>query len=367
MYIYYLLIFTWYLLYLLYQYSYTSNRHSVYIQEKIKSRYCLYAILPLLCIMGFRGIGVGNDTEQYKRRYDMAEYMLNSPYYQDEYGYNCLGFFFHDILEWPWQSYLIVVSSFMCISLFLFIRKFSVDIYISFFIHLTIGLFVMSMTGIRQTLSVSICMITIVFLFQVEKPGKIRLLLSLVLVYIAYILHNSAFIFYPFIFLSRIRLTKSTVLYLFVFSFFIFFFRGLFLNVISYILPARYSEYALNLNYKVNFLVILVSVVVPLFCLSQISESSDGKLSRKVSFMFLLSAFNFLFISLSMNNNQIGRLAFYFSCNYMILIPEALHNQEINVKSLYKVVIFTLCFIYFIMGIMGADKNMDHYRFFWQS
>lgn len=72
------------------------------------------------------------------------------------------------------------------------------------------------------------------------------------------------------------------------------------------------------------------------------------------------------FEMLSINNNQLGRMGYYFQSYCMILVPAALMSVNTESRSLVKLVAYVVCITYFVMGTIGGTLGIDNYRFFWQ-
>ncbi len=87
--------------------------------------------------------------------------------------------------------YFAVTSGFLCLSLFLFLKRNADNKKLAVYFYYTIGLFAFSMAGLRQMLAMSVC------LFAYEAAKKRRLIPFLLLVGVAYLLHNSALFFLP--------------------------------------------------------------------------------------------------------------------------------------------------------------------------
>ena len=238
---------------------------------KNKWKFCLYSALLMSLVMGLRAVTVGSDTPEYLDRYESALGLLTSEYVATEPGYNILNFISHDFLGLSYTTFLLLTSLFFCLVLARFIYHFSTDSLFSFFIHLTIGSFAMSMSGIRQCLAISFCYMALIFLYR--SNYKLKRLLAIALVLLAYTFHNSAFFFLPFVLIPKIRLSKTVLLGIGLLSLLVFVFNDAIGSFILNYVPTRYSEFSLNTKYHANIWVYPVPASILLFSFFCISHS----------------------------------------------------------------------------------------------
>lgn len=334
----------------------------------------LLAALPILVILGLKDVSVGSDTISYYTRYDNADDMLTLASTRSEMGFNLFNLFLKEIVHLPWQGYLILVSSLVCLGNLLFIVKYSDDIYYSLFVYITIGLFTMNMSGIRQSLSVSICMIVLFILDYRDNIRNVKnarnkrlwfLIVSVVLLIISVTIHNSSIIFFIIFFIRKLRLTRSQVFFLLLFAIASYFYKDLLTSLIPSMEGTRYSELEFEEDYGINPLVILITIAIPMAAAKYIPTEIDGKYSRTITLMFIFAALTILFKILSINQNLLGRMSFYFLNCYLILIPTTLYSIIKN-RSLFYFIVTILCVIVFYMGTNGGTLKIDNYIFFWE-
>ena len=361
MYFYFLILFYWLLLF-------------AFSKNKITTTRLIFAVLPLFLIMALKSVSVGSDTISYYNRYVEAFDMLSASNTISEPGYNLVNYFFHDIIGVPFWVYNAVLSAFICYVFAVFVRHFSTNIYLSLFIYMTIGLFTMSMSGLRQILAVTICTIPVIWLKVSEEKGNEkeshrfwRLLFGVLLVLVAFSFHNSAIVFMPLIFMMDLRLTKRQTIVIMVIAITTLLFRSLIVGIMGNFVLDRYEKYDLEEGYMMNILALLVPIVIGLFCvfLSK-PDYGNNTYSKAVSLMFIFLALQVAFNDLSLSQNQIARLGFYFMNSYVILIPYALKRLPGNYRPIVSFVIVLLCLVYFYLGTNEGTLKIDNYLFFWQ-
>lgn len=337
------------------------------------NRSLFISILPMYLIMALRSVSVGSDTISYYYRYISATDMLTANRAITEPGYNLLGYFFHDILNLPFWVFVATLSLFICYILSLFIKHFSVNIYFSLFLFMTIGLFTPAMSGLRQMLAISICTIPVIWSRVCDENGnekkhKIwRLIIGIGFVLLAYTIHNSAIVFLPILFLMAKRLSRSQTIFIMLFSVSTLLFRGLLVDIMGYFIMGRYVEYDLNEGYLMNILMLLVPISIGLFCaFVSYPDRGERKYSKALSLMFIFLALQVTFNNLTLNHNQIARLGYYFMNSYIVLIPYALKNMPVLTRSIARLAIILLCLIFFYMGTNEGTLRIDNYKFFWE-
>ncbi len=99
--------------------------------------------------------------------------------------------------------YFAVTSAIICISLFIFIRRYGDYKRYAIYFYLTIGLFAFTLAGLRQALAMAIC------LFAYEAARKKKLIRFLLLIALAYPFHKSALLFIPAFFIAQVPWKKK--------------------------------------------------------------------------------------------------------------------------------------------------------------
>lgn len=336
--------------------------------EKERWSLCIKFSIPLILVMGLRHVSVGSDTEQYLNRYNMSEDMLTNDYFQWEVGYNYLNYFIHDILHLDWQFFLVIVSTFFCIVLARFISNYSKSPLLSFYFHLTIGIFIMSISGIRQCIAISFCYIAFMLLVNAKERKLWSLVISILMVAIAFTFHNSSVIFLPFLVITfyRYRLTKMGAFIWILIGMSSIIVKDFIGPYIELLTPQKYADMNLATNYVANILVRIIPIVIAFFCLYFSKTEKDGKYDHVISIMFVFISMVIFFLNMQSLNNQIGRLAQYFQYCYLILIPYSLDTMPKKEPGSLKLLIIVICALYFIIGNTGDIMQGDVYHFFWE-
>lgn len=166
--------------------------------EKSKKNYICFMFIILAILMMFRHEYIGNDTPTYFRFYRSVGRASNIEYFLEdtrfEKGFVYLCYYLNKISPNP-QLLLMVSGAFVAYAFGRFIYKYSEIPWMSVLMFLTLQFFDLSMSGVRQILSVAILLFAYDFL--VER----KFIRFLALVLLAASIHTSAIAFlliYPF-------------------------------------------------------------------------------------------------------------------------------------------------------------------------
>ena len=334
--------------------------------------YFVFIFLLFFSIMGLKKYTVGGDWVSYLR-YKNEIYTATTSWMEifssSEFGFalqnKVLG-----ILKVGDQGYILLTGLFFSIVFCLFFFEYSINFYYALFLHLTIGMFTMSMSGIRQTYAVCFCLIAFHMLI------KRKLLLSVCFLLLAISYHNSAVCFsiiYP-VFYFKIEVTFNKGLLLWFVIFATLFIRPLLTSAVLYFMPSRYdasysdtSSWLLN---KINPLLVVIALLIPLACLfcQKVLATREVELNKTMfSVFFILSCVNAFCNILSLNFNLLGRLSYYFVTFAVVLIVN-------SVFALKKKGEFTIAFMSglilplyeFVKGTPGGSLQIDNFKFFFQ-
>lgn len=163
-------------------------------------------LLPVFILVGLRDASVGEDTSRYVSIYEgmdasnLSLAISDSPY---EAGFVVLSWFLK-ILDLGPQWLLLTESFIFCLSIFLFCSHNAKDkIFVAVAIILT--LFEFSLTGVRQTIAISLLLIA--YRYVVERNLKLYILFM----FLAASCHTSAFLIAPVYYLANRGFDKNTV------------------------------------------------------------------------------------------------------------------------------------------------------------
>lgn len=333
------------------------NRHSF----KFEKKYAVYIAVCLILLMGLRGVSVGADTIQYERRYRTVEDLIKpgAPergYSFFSYVFSCLGFSFY--------GYNFVVACVLSGTLMLFYACYSKNTAFSAIIFMTIGLLPMYMSGTRQSLAISICLVAYIL---VDKHHS---LFAIALVLLASTFHTSAIACMVAVALiaMRIRLSKQTLFIILGVAAATIVLRNGLVSIIVPLIPEKYAAIDLDANYHINPLLIVISLLIPAFCLLfDVDVSADGKFDCTKTWMYIFACLNAVFIILSPSSVYFSRVAYYFVHVNSIIVPNMILGQtKYENRQLMNILIIAVCMAFFVISMPEGTLVIDKYRFFWQ-
>lgn len=352
---------TLYLIMLLYWGSFTVMLKSLYKNQK-KYDNKIYVFLAggsLFLLMSLRDISVGTDLISYYMEYLKAElYLTLRP---TELGYSYFNYFFNKI-GFNFQLYLSIISAITVFSISKLYLKFSRNIMLSYYLFVTLGLFAMTLTGIRQSLAI---MITIFAFMSLMNNKKLSFFFF---VFIASLFHNSAISFVVIYFIKNIKLTRKKGFLMYFITLTSYFTLDIFILIVGKISPERYLRRYMFLESNINPLVILIYVLIPLAVLSVWKDSNNDKeLDESISIMLIISFLNIIIYFLASRIVLFERISFYFMIYNTILIPNAIDTiRSRDIKLIAKISCIAFPLIMFLISTPGGSLGIDNYKFFWE-
>ena len=349
--------------YLLYQ----DNKISEVGMEKRKKVFVWASGLTLFVIMGFRHYLVGVDTDQYLARYHSTAYYDWDMFLQwdiwleKELGFTLVGKILYS-LHIPDEIYLMLYGLFIAVCISKMIYKWCKNPFWGFYLHTTIGLFTMSMSGIRQSIACCICWLGIDYIME-KKPVRFVLMVLL-----ASTFHQSAIFFIVFYFARYITIKKISGWVISGFSVACIILRPVLVPILSYFMPTKYEVYGLvSDKHQVNPLLVMVALLIPMFCLFfwERRKLKDEKQEQFYSLCFAGSFCYAIIQVLSMSSNMIGRMNQYFYIFNVVLLGNIITEIE-DRNTRYVASAFALLLPGY-MFFKSHSLGIAPYYFFWQT
>jgi len=313
--------------------------------------------------MALRNISVGTDTIRYFYEFENAEFYINNLIRSSEKGYSYFNFFVNK-LGISFQIYLSIISAFFIIVISKLYYKYSKNILMSYYLHVTIGLFAMSMTGLRQSLAISF---TIIAFINLMKNKKFFFFLFAI---VAYTFHNSAITFIPVYLLKNIKLNRKRAIIIYMLSASLFFVKSRIASFIAIITPDRYSRYWLMQDsININPLVILVALAIPLATIIFWPKvDTERNLEKEsISILFILSCINFIVYFFALEVMLLERISLYFMVYNTVLIPNVIRMiKNKDIRRIGWVACIILPLLQFIITTPGGSFGIGEYKFFWE-
>lgn len=216
--------------------------HLMYINtdsELSKKRYWIIACCVVLIVVGFRSYRTGSDTIGYVNRFlNLRTVSFTSIGAID---YRDIGFFYLvktiGIFTSSPSTFLLITAFLSFIGVFVIAYRYSNNPILVLFFHITLGNYLFLLTGIRQAISMSICLLSLSF---VEKRKVIPFVLSVLL---ASTIHHSAYIFLPTYFLAWRKINLTSIV------------NTVIVTIVAYVFYDRLLQFAndiIGYNYEIE-------------------------------------------------------------------------------------------------------------------
>lgn len=351
-----------------------------YTNRKTRMLYCAYCGLLLFIVSAFRDFSVGTDTQSYITKYYLGaegtsiSYLLSSlnlssvrgiiEFFQQETGFKIFNVILNDIGVSE-RGFIIIISIFFTYVFTRFIYKFSSNVGLSFFIHITFGVFAMSLSGIRQV--IAICLVLLAF----EHMKKHHIIRFLFLVGIASSVHYSAIIMFALPLLLFINpkktISKKHVLILpaVLIVIWLIFREQLYVLIEEYAIKKYVLiGYLDSVDYNVNVLVYLFAAGLCGICILFILLRKKPVTGDDMTWLVLIVLFALLTF-MSSYAYMISRLTYYFIVFFIPFLPNILAKNKQETSFIGIIGILVVGLAYFAITIPGNSLGIDNYKFGW--
>lgn len=333
--------------------------------SKIKKStiFLILSFIPLLFLIGFRDISVGVDTESYVQAfYRVINDTLTSA---DKkwlgYGYvficKIVGTIFGD-------SYVFlnfVVGFLTLFFLYKTIWNNSEIPSLSLYILFSMCLYYQTFNQARQMLAIAILFYSI----QYIKKEQFKKYVFFVL--IATSIHESAIVFLPFYFISRIDIKKKYIFIYFIMAIlgYVFFDKiSLFISNTTYGKIYQKTDYYKEENSSILNLIVRIIMLVAALIFSKITLKKDENSKILYNLVIWCTIIQVLTTKLYI----LGRVTTYFYMPYILLIPNIINSISTEKKN-RKIYIFIVVSIFAIYHYIyfkttSVNSGYDNYKFF---
>jgi len=319
----------------------------------------------LFMVMAFRGVEVGTDTIGYAREYNLlSSYNITSLKFDitKEVGYTFLCWLFNR-LHFSWQLYLVAISLFEAYAFSRFIKKFCNNALLGFYLHVTIGFFAMSLTGMRQSIAVALVLLATEACIDKKRLKYIAYILAAITIHYSTIVMIPLFLVFMIKYKSKIQLTIFLVI-----PFIVRILGSYLYPVIERFALNKYSfsGYFTSINYKLNLAPELVAILILLACYFCIMIKKNDKINNKDLQFFLLTSIYVSCWELSHVVYMAARLNLFFVFYMIVLMINLICDlKEFRVRVFAFAAVLVFPMIQFLMTIPDSSYGIVPYVFFW--
>lgn len=358
---------------------YIDGEFKRYRNSTIRKNYAIYCGVLIFIVTAFRDYSVGTDTLSYMTKFTGDVGGVNLGYFisslipsdlngikrifEYEVGYRLYNIILND-LGFSSRVFLIVTSAFCVYAASRFIYKYSSNIGLGFFVHVTIGSFCLSLSGIRQVVAISFVMLAY------EQARKKHIIKYLLLILLAISFHYSSIIMLPLYAINLVKFKRPNkkmivaIPVCFVALWFIF--RNIIFWFIENYAIRKYvvSGYLDEGIYETNFLVYVFAFGICATCVVGYVLSTKEIKNDDLQYIVIAS----LFVVTNLLSSMIfmaGRLTYYFLIIFVIALPNALSGLNKKLRVLSVIALIVIGIAYFSITVPGSSIGIDSYKFGW--
>lgn len=328
--------------------------------NKNRDRGIFICAMLLFLTMALKPITVGTDTIAYLEEYNKMMTLSIKSFkvsLSSEIGFKIIMFILAK-LGISFRIFLVIYSAFITITLAKFIKQYCLNYFLGFYLYITIGLFAMNMTGIRQ--SIAICFV----LFSFDYARKKKIFLYILCFIIAVLIHYTALICFVIGLIATFKYKNKWQLFLGLLApVTIRVLTPIIYNFLLYISPKKYfySGYFNMLELKLNLLTELYFIGILLVCYICLLQGAKKIHNRDYQFFILTSAYVCCY-ELSYTLYMLVRLSFYFNPFMIVLLVNVLYRlKKKRMRIMAQIFLILFSFLYFIISIPGSSFGIDKY------
>ncbi len=314
----------------------------------------IFAFLIFAIIVSVTGLRtVYGDTSAYIVGFENYSYNISAVFKNFDLSENGTLFYFLSnlfkiFISDNYSLWLLTIAFVTALPIFYILYKRSEDFPLSTFLFITMGFYTWMMNGIRQFLAVAILFLAITLLM------KKKYLLFISIFVIAYLIHQSAIVILPVVFLINVKSPWSRRVFLCVFAILIcVFFADEFTD---FFVETTGSDEAISNAGGSSIWWVIISAVpcVIAYIKREQIEKFDNKFIN-LSIIMAILATSFYLLSTFTSGIFIGRIPVYFSIYNLILLPWLIKNCY---KGTQRAFLYFLC----VLGYLGFFYlNMQPY------
>lgn len=330
------------------------HREHQNLSEKQRRWNLCLSLLPVFFLMAFKGHTVGSDTPNYLYQFKIIE---DEAYYQELYeriepGYDLMQKILHAITADP-LILLITVALVTCISCYYFFRDNCKYCCTALYFFMALGYFPFIMSGLRQTMAMSICMLA----FGFVKEKKLYKFIALIL--LAMTFHKSAIFFVPVYYMTHQKLMGKKLIAIYSVILISFFFADKILLTAEKIVGYRYGVEQTGNGQLFFFLVLVITSWAMKHREKLLSINNDINHHLNTNFLSL-SMWTIRLVS-----RTAERVTLYFMPATAIVLTETIESLDSSKKKMFRLG-FLLVATYLLVHRIEIQEDLNNYTFFFQ-
>lgn len=326
--------------------------------EKSKNHVFIFALIPYFVLMAFKNRTIGTDTDGYFLSFaTMAGYDFKSFLTMDDFGYERiekgykLFIWLLSRLSSDGQLLLLATAIVSTFALYTFIKNNASNKSLALFFFIALGFFQFAMSGIRQTLAISIT------LFAYKYIREQSLYKFLIVALIATQFHKSAIFFLPLYFVARMKMTSTNISLAILSIVFLYFSANSLLFFAADVLEYDYGIEQTGNGYIFFAIVLFITVLSLISRKELIYQRRDNSIFLNLNFLSLATW------TLRLVSRTAERVSLYYMPYTYILFEQYLTNSRNKNRVPLMVLAMILCTYLFYRRI-SIQEDLNHFTFF---
>lgn len=308
--------------------------------DRARKLFFVVSCAAVILFQGFRSFNVGTDLASYIPAYSKigVARMGNLEYLNYESGYVVFNKILY-IVGLDERGFLVAVAAAVQIPIYYTMYRYSEMSLISILWYFAFGNFLMTFSGLRQSIAMSLCFIAYYFI----KERKLFFYIALIL--FAALFHSSALfclILYP---LYYMKLDKRKIFVVFGLLGLVFLFRN---QIFSFLSALYYGEAksTTTTGAYTMFIAYMLLLVVSFF---RSEEEYEDYIGLRNVLLVLTMIYSFAPL-----HDYVTRIGYPLSLYMTIFIPKLINNFDVVPRVLYHLgcyVVLIVAFFYFLGGL----------------
>ena len=337
-------------------------------KEKQERRIAQVGMFLIFLLLALKKETVGIDILGYSEQYENAKFAAwdDFGYVYFEWGYQLINKLFAKA-GLSFQLFTVVLYALWCHSIYLLIRKYSLNAMLSLFVFMCYNFLVFSISGLRQTLAMALCVYALVACSDFSKRSFILMVL---LMAAAIIVHQSAIVFIAVIFLMLFANREMKVKAWLIITVAVTALRSRIWNLVWYLFGKSETGFVVGGNF-IFLCGILLFVSFTYFYYKSKRVVLPKNQSRKKEFYldaFLVrSVFCTVVTYIIFSGGTLLRANMYFTLLFIPAIPNftAKYTQRTRIILDFAMTVFLIA-LFYTETLQINQLNLCPYQFFWQ-
>mgnify|MGYP002621670292 CR=1 FL=1 len=329
--------------------EYMTNRD---IHKKTLKPFIVISIY-MVVLVAFRAVTVGVDTHSYlwmldRQNVDSLKEALSFDYYSES-GYKLIQYF--ALKSGCGIRGIIILEAFVfLLPILCFIYKYAENPFLSLFYFIALDYYFFSMSGIRQSMAIGICLIA----FEMSQNKKALWFIALVLV--ATSIHSTAIVFLPVYFLGRLSIKKKYIYISIAIGTIVFILR----KPISIFIRQYSRHYYADMDTGGSGMYLYLLLAALMLLLSSDEHWNEKVGQNAIAYMVIIAVILYPVLQF---NPSLFRLHYYYSIASIVYIPNGLKKIPDTRIRLVGSLFFFLVAAYYFWAYTSRNMAVIPYSF----